>query len=603
MIKFLMIVSLLLILGQGKGISQEIEVVNAQVFYQDKTNPISGAKVLLKSNPQTFGMSDMKGNFTLNVPANSPQQIEVIVLVPQQNQLNLVLENKKEKQSLITPYTAPKSELSEYFKNNKKPQSQNANAQQLDSISEKNQEDKDTVNSTLANIRTLDSLQKTRRIISQKIAENRNNFTLKGYEIELLDLAEKIKAEKNLLINSNQEVKKGINGLLKKLKESKEIKPEERDSLKKYVLALEDYLNQYSEVFKTSQQELRQALEEVKSILFEQEYRIERNRITIISLSAVITGLALLIYIFYIINKRVSKQRSELAYKIDKINRQKEEIERQQAKILIQNQDLEQKSEDLSLAYNQIRDSLVYAQRIQQAFLGNSIKLEEVFHENFVFLKPRDIVSGDFYWLHETEKEKILAVIDCTGHGVPGAFMTILGNNILNLIVKEKQVSDPAKILALLDQELHIALQKSEEQQTSKYGMDLMIISFDKTKKEVSIAGSHSYLYYVKDKQINLIKGGTYLIGSDKSQEQHEFENHTFALEGDETFYLFTDGFQDQFGGEQDSKYLKNRFRDLLLSLSDKPLKEQEKILEKEFMEWKQDENQTDDVLVIGIRP
>ncbi len=597
----------------------QTQSIGGEIYFKDGTSPAARIKVVLKSQSTLITITDENGKFDLTIPDSIKLKYptELILIPPKyitNDQINVRLKNNQVLHKITLPFSKPviakdlTTSLDIEKSNNTSKISQN----------ESNKDSSNTQNNVtiieadslgLASLITKEEKERQTENKTNKTSEERNRtnpkdtFSLKSYQLEFKRLTEKIRIEKDLLQKNDKEIKQGLSNLLRQLSQSKEIKPEERDSLKKYVLALEEYLDEYADAFEASQKELREALQEVKNILFEQEYRIRRSRITIITLLGVILGLALLSYVFFQVNKRIRKQREELAYRVDKINKQKEEIEQQKAQIIEQNQDLAEKSEALKQAYNQITDSLVYAERIQQAFLGNSIKLEQSFPESLVFLKPRDIVSGDFYWLHQAEHLQILAVIDCTGHGVPGAFMTILAHDILNLIVKEKQITDPAEILSQLDQQLQQALKKEQGQQSAKYGMDLMIFVLDGKQGMAHLAGSRSYLCYVKNQEIHTFKGDTHFIGSTATKEQKRFNTQTLALEGDEVFYLFTDGFQDQFGGEEDSKYLKSRFIGLLHSISSKPFQQQIEILEHEFINWKKDEPQTDDVLIIGIKP
>ncbi|SFF57974.1 PP2C family protein-serine/threonine phosphatase [Thermoflexibacter ruber] len=256
-----------------------------------------------------------------------------------------------------------------------------------------------------------------------------------------------------------------------------------------------------------------------------------------------------------------------------------------------------------------ITDSLKYAQRIQKAILGNEEEVLCNFKEGFIFFKPRDIVSGDFFWFsqlffntEERSSKRILIAADCTGHGVPGAFMTVMGNALLDEIINEKCITTPHLILHELDRKIVATLQKQNFNQSD--GMDMVILVIeekDDNTKWVHWAGAKNPLYYVRNRQLHEIKGDKFPIGGNQSKIAKTFNTHTFELKDDYIFYLFTDGFQDQFGGKENRKYMVKHFRNFLFEISHLPLSVQKEKLEQEFTSWKGEREQTDDVLVIGV--
>ncbi len=257
-----------------------------------------------------------------------------------------------------------------------------------------------------------------------------------------------------------------------------------------------------------------------------------------------------------------------------------------------------------------ITDSLRYAQRIQKAILGNEEEILCNFKEGFIFFQPKDIVSGDFFWFSQVyfnaeqkSSRRILIAADCTGHGVPGAFMTVMGNALLDEIVNEKCITDPHLILAELDKKVVATLQKQNFSQND--GMDMVILAIeekDDNTKFVHWAGAKNPLYYIKNQQINEIKGDKFPIGGNTLKHTKVFQTHTLALNEGDIFYLFSDGFQDQFGGKDNKKYMVKRFRQFLFGISSLPLSEQRERLAQEFADWKGRREQTDDVLVMGVR-
>ncbi|NJL13515.1 MAG: SpoIIE family protein phosphatase [Microscillaceae bacterium] len=574
--------------------------------YRDDLSPISNAKVLLESAPQVIALSDKKGFFELTLPEEleRQEQIKVLVLLsnPVGKQYRFVLFNKEDRQTiqlerpvlstLSREETLPPGTISpiESLRIAKNP------ALDPDEGTQKETQEAKPSQQNNAGLNRPKQRQDTAQSPSADLD------LLEKYRIEFKGLTDKINLESRLLVKGNQTIQQKLVKLLGQLRKSKAIKPQIRDSLKNYVLALEKSLDQYAAVYQKSQKEIRLLLSEVKALLFAQEYQIRRNRIAIITLTGVVLGLSLVTYIFYLINRRVRRQRTYLSEQLNKINRQNEEINRQKEQIELQNQTLEGKSQELATAYNQIRDSLIYAEKIQEAFLTGPQQLERFFPQSFVFLLPKDIVSGDFYWFHHFAEESVLAVIDCTGHGVPGAFMTILANDALNYIVRDKSITAPEEILSQLDVEIYEALLQKQQNPQAKYGLELMLVRFDWQAREAQLAGTKNQLYFVHNQVLHSIKGTPHTIGSYPVKDKKIFLRQTVPLQGGEIFYLFSDGFQDQFGGQEDGKYLKNRFRDFLYQISSQPLDQQKQALEAEFYQWKAEQPQTDDVLIVGVQ-
>ncbi len=285
--------------------------------------------------------------------------------------------------------------------------------------------------------------------------------------------------------------------------------------------------------------------------------------------------------------------------------------------------EIEQKTNQVETAYKKTSASIRYARRIQQAMLPEQDNITNYFKDVFILFEPKDIVSGDFYWFSETVPETlyaieqtdeglqsvfkgfedtkhVIAAVDCTGHGVPGAFMTLIGNDLLNAIVLEDKIIKPRRILDKLDRTIRKYL-KQEEGGRSNEGMDMSLLVIDEEHKRVEFAGAKNPLYFVRDGEINIIKGSKYPIGGGQIKNK-KFDSHRVPYQEGDAFYIFSDGFQDQFGGPKNSKYLSKRFRKLLLEISHLPMAEQKARLDQELEDWKGDKPQTDDILIIGMR-
>jgi serine phosphatase RsbU (regulator of sigma subunit)/Tfp pilus assembly protein PilF len=283
---------------------------------------------------------------------------------------------------------------------------------------------------------------------------------------------------------------------------------------------------------------------------------------------------------------------------------------------------LKQKANKLLDEKNEkITDSINYAKRIQEAIFTPIQNITASMPESFIFLQPKDIVSGDFYWfanLQETnhlsyfnkESKLMLAAIDCTGHGVPGAFMSLMAYNLIENIVKKQNVHQPAKVLNLLSQQVAQSLKENKHQEQMTDGMDIALIqlSINENKKanepqfsKLEYAGAHNPLYIIRKGQLIEIKADKKSIGL-FTDESYQFTNHSIALEADDCCYLFSDGFPDQFGGPSNEKFYYRPFRELLVSISHLSMTEQKIALETKFVEWKGKKNQTDDVLIVGFK-
>lgn len=269
--------------------------------------------------------------------------------------------------------------------------------------------------------------------------------------------------------------------------------------------------------------------------------------------------------------------------------------ERKQAEKMLEkrNLELDQKNKD-------IIGSIEYARQIQQAILPYDKKLKELVPDAFIYYSPKDLVSGDFYWFHKKGDVVYVAAIDCTGHGVPGALMSVIANSLIRDIVIKRGVGSPAEILKLMDIELEEAMSK-EGHVASSDGMDVALCRFNQSEGVVDFAGAFRPLVRVRNDELAEFKGQRYPIGFYYGVEK-KFENTRIPLEKGDAFYMFSDGYIDQFGGEKGKKFNKKRFKQLLLSVQEMNMEEQQSFLEYAFKNWKQDDEQVDDVLVMGIK-
>jgi serine phosphatase RsbU (regulator of sigma subunit) len=233
--------------------------------------------------------------------------------------------------------------------------------------------------------------------------------------------------------------------------------------------------------------------------------------------------------------------------------------------------------------------------------LPNIVNIQKALPESFVYFRPRDIVSGDFYFFHHFEEEQktVLAAVDCTGHGVPGAFMSMIGNENLSRIIGENHVTSPAAILNQLNKGITTALHKDET--NIHDGMDVALVCIDKKAKTLTFAGAKNPIFYIQNNKLEVIKGDKMPIGGSEREHTKDFSEHVIDISTPTTFYIFSDGFQDQFGGEKGRKFMVKNFRELLFDIHTKDTAEQKQILYQTFKDWIGNEHKPiDDVLVIG---
>jgi ligand-binding sensor domain-containing protein/serine phosphatase RsbU (regulator of sigma subunit) len=266
-------------------------------------------------------------------------------------------------------------------------------------------------------------------------------------------------------------------------------------------------------------------------------------------------------------------------------------------KVVERTAEVVQKSLIIEEKNRDITASIRYAERIQRAMLP----ADDLFPETFVFFRPKDIVSGDFYWMYDNGDYEFIAAVDCTGHGVPGAFMSIIGHNSLNKIVREYGIVKPSAILDQLNNEIMKALLQRHET-TVNDGMDLTLIAYNRQKKTLEFAGAYNPLYLVRNGELTVHKTDRFPIGMTTIEQKKSFTNYKVEIESGDMIYLSSDGYADQFGGTQGSKYMSAKFKKLLAEIYSLPVKEQQKRLEGDITAWQGDHPQVDDILVIGTR-
>jgi serine phosphatase RsbU (regulator of sigma subunit) len=265
------------------------------------------------------------------------------------------------------------------------------------------------------------------------------------------------------------------------------------------------------------------------------------------------------------------------------------------------NELLEIRNIEITQQKKEITDSINYAKRIQESILPPSSHWKSMLPGSFIFYRPKDIVSGDFYWIEQKNEYVCFAAVDCTGHGVPGALMSVVGFNLLTQAVNEVGLTEPAEILKHLDAGVTKTLRQSEEGKGVKDGMDLSLCTLNTITNELQYAGAFNSLYYVQKNQLHEIKADKFPIGINLDGIVDNYTNHKIQLSKGDAVYLFSDGYADQFGGVKGKKFKYNKLKELLLSVHNKSTYEQHKIISETFDKWKGSLEQVDDVVVIGV--
>ncbi|OHX65722.1 PP2C family protein-serine/threonine phosphatase [Flammeovirga pacifica] len=291
--------------------------------------------------------------------------------------------------------------------------------------------------------------------------------------------------------------------------------------------------------------------------------------------------------------EKLKKQNDELATTYEELTQQTDEI-------LAQREMLHEHSQKLEKVNNQLNSSINYASKIQKSLMEPEVIIKRAFSDAFIIWEPRDVVGGDFYWFSEiSNTKKIIAVIDCTGHGVPAAFMTIMANDLLHQLVNISNIHEPKTILEELDKE--IRAQTSKGQTSVEDGMDMSIISIDYKTLELTFAGAKQTLYGFLDNEFKVFKGGKFPIGGHVFKKK-VYDQEVISFKEDDVIYTQSDGYQDQFGGRDFRKFLKKRYRELLQKQKHVEMLKQKAILEDELHSWKGKHKQTDDILIVGIK-
>ena len=299
----------------------------------------------------------------------------------------------------------------------------------------------------------------------------------------------------------------------------------------------------------------------------------------------------------------------QLKFISDRLHKEIKEENQLSDQLVKQKDELEEQKNKLEKVNNEMTSSLNYAQRIQNSQLPTPGELRRNVNDSFIFFQPKDVVSGDFYWFEKVRRGRneylIIACADCTGHGVPGAIMSMMGGNQLTNIIYYQNYIEPVKILTRLDKAIKFELYRDEQSSLKQDGMEIMVCVIDLDTLEMEFAGAGLPLLIWDQKELQLVKSPKLMVGGiegdDEKEVEDQFEVNRIQLKEGDRLYMSSDGFQDQFGGQDDKRFMAKRLRDLLQSTADMKMREQGKKVEDVFLKWKGDQDQTDDVLVMGL--
>lgn len=302
----------------------------------------------------------------------------------------------------------------------------------------------------------------------------------------------------------------------------------------------------------------------------------------------------------------VSSVYSVIRYRTYKLLHDKEELEKvvreRTFEVVAQKEEIEKNRDEIERNVKNITDSIKYAKRIQRAIFPASSDIKKLLPESFVFFRSKSIVSGDFYWVEKKNDKVLFAAVDCTGHGVPGAFMSLVANNLLNQAITEHGLTQPAAILDEVNSGLTNTLHQTYEESSVKDGMDIALCALDFKNLKLEYAGAYNPVFIVRNGELLETKANKFPIGVFVGEKLKKFTNHEIEVKKGDAVYVFSDGFADQFGGPFSKKFKKREFKKMLIRIANLPMNEQLKEIEKTLDEWQGSLEQVDDIVVLGVR-
>jgi serine phosphatase RsbU (regulator of sigma subunit) len=442
---------------------------------------------------------------------------------------------------------------------------------------------------------------------------------------------DELSREKELFEQSGEKVRFEIDKINEQLNKDKSLNESQKQILQSYLNNLDELLNDNAKVFEHNQSQTKSRLQMISSVINaknkidsdmleemkkekeEMESDFKKNIWAISSVAGIFGLITIVAFSLarYLNNqkKKLEETNKKLAIATEQLSEKVDEINQKNEEMSVQTENLQKINQELHKKDANITASLNYAQRLQKATFPQVELIQQSLPQFFTFFKPRDIVSGDFYWFTEKtnpitgHKQIFLASADCTGHGVPGAFMSMVGDALLEKVINTQGISSPEKILAELHHGIRYML--NQEESENRDGMDMGLCVINKSNKTIEFSGAKHSLFYIQDGELHTAKGTMMSLGGLQLRdlgEEKSFVKQIIDVNKPTTCYLFSDGFPDQFGAETGKKYSKQRLSELLLRIYREDFEKQKDILESELGNWKKDTKQTDDVLVMGFR-
>ena len=427
------------------------------------------------------------------------------------------------------------------------------------------------------------------RVIGENYMKRSNHRQARSYFQEALHYA------------NNQNQKEEIKDIYHDLYQTHKQSNNHQQALKYYTAYshLKDSLNnqRISELemqydFERRQEQLRFEQKKKEAI---QQARLKRQQLLTWAFIIGFVLLFALLVVIYQSYKRKVRSNQQLA-------RQKEEIENQRDEIEAQRNTATKQRDQIARQNRIITESIEYASRIQSAVLPQEKTINRIFSDYFIFFQPKNIVSGDFYWINQVDSKIVIVAADCTGHGVPGAFMSMLGVAFLNEIINQNRILDPGKILYQLRNNLIDALHQTVKKRGSRDGMDMSLAIIDTNTHELYFSGAYNPMYIIRDNQLIDLKANRMPIGVHAVYQDKPFTVQKEKLYADDKLYFFSDGFTDQFGGDHGNKLGRKKFKEILLDFNNHPMEEQKDALNRKLEDWMNTWSQIDDIMVLGFR-
>lgn len=461
-------------------------------------------------------------------------------------------------------------------------------------------------------------LQKEKEIVEAQ------NLEIEKQKKEIAEQSARIAKQKEEIDFQLQQIEKQRAELLKVMNQVGaqqkllKLKIEELNTKERELLTKNEEIQKKSKVLEDQKKDIAVQEEKIadqKKVLNEQLAKIEMQQLILYLFIAIILLISVMGYFIFRAYKvkkeanrllkeknfEIMEQNEEIRQQKEEIEAQRDEIEKQNGELEIQKKTAEDQRDEIKEQKEEIMASIHYARRIQTAVLPPARFIQKILPDHFFILnKPRDIVSGDYYWMAQKGNKTIIAAADCTGHGVPGAFMSLLGVSFLNEVINKMDEVLANDILDKLRIAVINALNQAGTEGITKDGMDLALCVLDLNTYELQFAGANNPLYLIRNLELMETKADKMPIGL--YDENKPFSNNILQLQKDDAFYIFSDGYPDQFGGPLGKKFMYKRMKELLVGIQDKSMTEQKEILEKAIVDWQGNLFQVDDMLIIGVK-